>query len=88
MVALHDAIEDALTKLGFSKDRRRYRPHLTIGRVRRGGPGVRELGLLLQAKADFAAGWLSVRETVVFSSQLQPTGPVYEALGRAKLGGK
>jgi 2'-5' RNA ligase len=88
MVALHDAVEDALAKLGFRKEGRRFQPHLTIGRVRRGGPGLRELATLVQQRADFAAGRISVREVVVFSSDLRPGGPVYEALGRAKLAGK
>ncbi len=88
MVALHDEIADALAELGFAKEHRRYHPHLTIGRVRRGGPAVKELGTLLRAKADFPAGWLSVREVVVFSSELRRDGPVYHALGRAKVGGK
>ena len=88
MVALHDQVEAALVTLGFRKEHRRFRPHLTIGRVRRGGPGVAELGRLVKQHADFAAGRLSVRQATVFSSQLTPSGPIYEALGRAKLGGK
>ena len=88
MVALHDRVEAALVTLGFRKEHRRFRPHLTIGRVRRGGPGVAELGLLVEQLADFDAGRLSVRQATVFSSQLTPHGPIHEALGRAKLGGK
>jgi len=88
MVALHDYLDAALAKLGYRKEHRRFRPHLTIGRVRRGGPAVAELGELVKAHAEFHAGRLSVRQVVVFSSQLTPRGPIYEALGRARLGGK
>ena len=88
MVALHDHIEAALAKVGYRKEHRRFQPHLTIGRVRRGGPAVAELGELVKAHAEFHAGRLSVRQVVVFSSQLTPRGPIYEALGRARLGGK
>jgi len=88
MVALHEHIETALAKLGYRREHRRFRPHLTIGRVRRGGPAVAELGELLKARAEFGAGRLSVRQVVVFSSELTPRGPVYEALGRARLGGE
>ena len=88
MVALHDHVEAALATLGFRKEHRRFRPHLTIGRVRRGGPGVAELGQLIRQHADFDAGRLNVRQATVFSSQLTPHGPIYDSLGRAKLGGK
>ena len=88
MIALHDHVDAALGKLGFRKEHRRFHPHLTIGRVRRGGPGVAELGQLVEQHADFSAGRISVRQAVVFSSQLTGSGPIYEALGRAKLGAK
>ena len=88
MVALHDAVQSPLRKLGFRGEHRRFHPHLTIGRVRRGGPGVAELGQLLAQHADFHAGRMKVAEVVVFSSVLDRTGPTYVALGRAKLGGK
>ena len=40
MIALHAAVEAALGKLGFRKEHRRFEPHLTLGRVRSGGPAV------------------------------------------------
>ena len=88
MVALHGHVENALAKLGYRKEHRRFHPHLTIGRVRRGGPGVTELGELVQQHADLPAGRIAVGRVVVFSSELQRGGPIYQPLGRAKLGGK
>ncbi len=35
---LHAAIEDAMADLGFHREPKRFRPHLTIGRVKRPGP--------------------------------------------------
>ncbi len=86
MIVLHKHVEKALGKLGYRTERRRFHSHLTLGRVRRGGPGVAELGELIQQQADFLAGRLKVQQLVVFSSQLDRSGPTYEALGRAKLG--
>ena len=60
---------------------------MTLGRVRSSGPAVAPLGELLGQQADFSAGACHAGEVVVFSSQLTPEGPVYEALSRAKLGG-
>ena len=88
MIELHKHVENALAKLGYRKEHRRFHPHLTVGRVRRGGPGVEELGKLIEQNADFSAGRVTVSQVVVFSSQLERTGPVYEALARVKLGTK
>ncbi len=87
LVRLAEAIETETTKIGFRREGRRYEPHLTIGRVRSGGPEQAELGRLLQEHADFAGGTMEVDEVVLFSSELRPEGPVYEALERVELTG-
>ena len=71
----------------FRREARAYQPHLTIGRVRRGGPAVAELGSLIQQHGDFEVGRTRVAEVVVFSSQLERSGPTYEALARGPLAG-
>lgn len=88
MSALHQRLESRLAKLGFRKDSRRFAAHLTIGRVRRGGPGLSELARLIEENAQCEIGKTTVREVVVFSSQLGREGPTYHPLGRAKLGGR
>lgn len=85
MRALHQHLEARLQKLGFRKDGRRFHAHLTLGRVRRGGPAMAELGRLLQEHAAFEAGTAPIVELVLFASHLSRTGPTYEPLGRAKL---
>jgi len=88
LVRLQTAIERVLAKRGFPKEHRAFHPHLTIGRVREGGPATAELGQRIEAQADFAAGTSTVREVVVVASYLSSTGPTYEPLGRAALGGQ
>lgn len=87
MVALHDAIELQLAELGFRTENRRFRPHLTIGRVRNSPEGIPELADLMAAEQSFFGGVVSVSEAVVFSSQLGPKGPTYDVLGTAELAG-
>jgi RNA 2',3'-cyclic 3'-phosphodiesterase len=87
MVVLHDRIEAALAKLGYREEHRRFQPHMTIGRVRGAGPGITELGTLLQQQADFAAGRMTVGKVTLFASTLTPDGPVYDVLGTAPLSG-
>ena len=85
MTALHGQVEAQLAKLGFRKEHRRFQTHLTIGRVRGGGPGVAELAARLQQNADFAAGRMAVDKLTVFASTLTPAGPIYDVLGTARL---
>lgn len=87
MALLHEKIEQRLAKLGFRKDSRRFQPHLTIGRVRGGGPDLADLAQLIQKNADLPFGKTSVREAVVFSSQMTREGPAYHPLGHATIGG-
>lgn len=87
MIELHDAIEFELAKLGYRSENRRFRPHLTIGRVRHSPAGIGELGRLIEKHADFDGGLTPVHEVVVFSSVLSPDGPTHEPLGHAELKG-
>ena len=87
MVELHRAVERSLAKLGFREERRRFRPHITIGRVREGGAPVNELAELLQESADFEGRNSTVFNVTVFSSQLGREGPQYEALAHIDLQG-
>ncbi len=88
MIELHDAIEFELGKLGFRAENRRFRPHLTIGRVRNSDEeGIVELGKLIQRHAEFESGLSVVDEVVVFSSHLGREGPTYEPLAHCELRG-
>ena len=87
MVTLHDAVEVALAELGVRREGRRFRPHLTLGRVRNtDAAGLEDLRQRLEAQAQFPAGRMEVDELTVFSSRLEREGPVYEVLGTAPLG--
>ncbi len=83
---LHAALERVLKPLGFPKEQRRFAAHLTIGRVRRSEVGAAELGALIKQHAVFSAGRFPVDKLVIFSSELTPQGPIYDALSRAALG--
>lgn len=86
LISLHDAVELALARLGFRQENRRFRPHLTLGRVR-GDRGLRELGEVIEQHAEFVGGIASVEEVVVFSSELEREGPIHEPLAVAPLNG-
>jgi 2'-5' RNA ligase len=88
MITLHDRLEAELAPLGFRREQRRFRPHLTIGRVRNSPQGIDELAQLLAERREFAAGSTDVAEVVLFSSELERDGPTYEPLHHALLAGR
>ena len=80
------AIDEALHRRRFPKEKRPFQAHLTIGRVRGAAPVERaELGRLLADQHDFDCGLTSVREVLIMSSQLSPAGPLYGVLQRCPL---
>ena len=87
LVEVHDAIDRALSRLGYRQENRRFRPHLTLGRVR-GDRDLSELGRLVTQHADSIGGVASVDEVVVFSSELEAEGPIHEPLAVAPLNGR
>ncbi len=87
MIALHDAIGSALGEIGYREEARRFRPHLTIGRVRSSPAGNVELAARLAENTNFDGGLTTISEVVVLSSELTRKGPVYELLGHGELRG-
>lgn len=76
-------IDAALSNLGFPKEKRKFSPHLTIGRVK-SQTGSKFLQKL--KSCEFEGAEIKVEEMVVMKSDLRPTGAVYTALKRIKLG--
>ncbi len=86
---LADRIEAAVEPLGFARERRPFRPHLTLGRVR-SSRGLRDLATELEQRAtETSAGIAKVEwridEIALIRSDLKPTGPVYTELSRFPL---
>ena len=78
-------IQIALKKLRYPPEGRKFTPHLTIGRVRSGGPALADLARALSQHADDVLGRARVEEAIVFASQLSSAGSAYTVLGRAPL---
>lgn len=78
-------VETALVELGFAREDRPFHGHLTLGRVRRPSRALAALTPMLKQRADLTLGQTPIREVVVFSSQLERGGAIYEALRTASL---
>jgi len=76
---LNDKIENALEKIGFQKEKRKFKPHLTLGRVKssKNMPGLLKLigNTSFEHKED-----IKINELSLFQSALNPKGAIYNKL--------
>jgi 2'-5' RNA ligase len=87
LLRLQSDLEDGLERLGFSRERQKFHPHLTIGRVKR---QVRrnEISDLAQHLTQVKVGnigTVQVSEIALMRSDLRPTGAVYSRIAVADL---
>jgi len=88
MAALHDELGSRLGGLGFPPEQRRFRGHITLGRVKRArGPSAGRIRGSVGALAILAGPDQHATELVAYGSRLTPDGPVYTPIVRARLGG-
>ncbi len=84
LISLQGELESELVPLGFPKEKRRFKGHLTLGRVK-GRLDQAGLGAALEALADFQTESFTVRSVVLFQSDLRPSGVVYSKLAEVPL---
>jgi len=86
LASLVQDLEQALAPLGFPPEKRKFTPHLTLGRVR-SSQGREVLGRLLQSVPlpDFQD--FQVEHLVLYRSTLRPQGALYTPLEKIALGG-
>jgi 2'-5' RNA ligase len=78
--ALQERLENECAALGFSKEDRVFRPHLTIARIRRPEGGRRLAGTHLQMNFPTAA--VELNALILFRSELSPKGSKYTAISK------
>ncbi|MBA4191350.1 MAG: RNA 2',3'-cyclic phosphodiesterase [Planctomycetaceae bacterium] len=84
---LHEKLETRMLDLGcYRTEERDYTPHLTLGRVKAEADGL-TIAPELAKRIAWSGGRTIIDEVLVFSSELERSGPVYTVLGRGKLGG-
>jgi 2'-5' RNA ligase len=81
--AIVDDIEDGMAKLGFSREEKRFKPHITLGRVKE-NYGLGELTDYIK-KYQMETLYFEMPSLVLFRSTLTPSGPIYDKLFSANL---
>lgn len=75
---LHAKVESAIVRAGFPPEERRFRPHVTLARMK--GETGHHLANFLSEHGDFRRPAFEVACFHLFRSQLTRSGPVYETL--------
>ena len=84
--ALHKQLEADFDVIGFPKEDRPFRAHLTLGRIKE-SQGLTGISEALTKHNAFDAGIFSCRELILFQSKLLPQGAVYAKLADFTLKG-
>lgn len=85
LLMLHDHINDVLAPFDVKKDRRLFRPHLTIGR----GDKIRKdthVVQLVERLGPIQFGHIPVKDLTLFRSELTKEGAIYTPLRVMPLG--
>ncbi len=76
---LVSGLEQGLAEIGFPQEKRAFKPHLTIGRIK-GRLEGRELIEAVRDGMDLEGPEFVVEKAALFKSDLKPSGPVYTVL--------
>ena len=89
LAVLQDAIEEVLTPFGYESEGRGFKPHLTVGRVRRkvARSDVAQVGQVVGDTTVGLLGQVSVESFCLIRSVLKPTGAEYATLEEFSLRG-
>jgi len=79
-------LNDGLTRFGVPYEKRRFSPHVTIGRVR-SSSGTSQLVETLTEYKDSDFGEAEVSELTLMQSELSSRGPAYTPLAHIAFGG-
>ena len=85
--ALNKTLEGILHHWGVNKDRNAYLPHMTLGRLGRGGRWNEDLISLMHKLRNHDGGFCHVSEVIVYSTYMDRSGPTYTPMARVKLKG-
>lgn len=84
MSKIFDDLETGLSQIGFPKEERSFKPHLTLGRVK----FVKDIDAFIKTLNDYKEnilGKIAINSISLIKSTLTPKGSIYETLFTAKM---
>jgi RNA 2',3'-cyclic 3'-phosphodiesterase len=85
LIPLQKEVDVSLEKVGFEREGRLFRAHLTLGRVK-SNRGKEELIRKVEKYREEEIGDFQVEKVILFKSDLTPSGPIYTPLRELRLG--
>lgn len=85
MQQLNEILETECERKGFEKEKRNFKPHLTIARLRE--PAKSKELVVKHLRNDFGAIEFAVSEIVIYESRLQKSGSIYTKYKQINLQG-
>ena len=82
LFAMQRRLEDNLAALGYKKEKRPFKGHLTLGRFRK-SVNPNKIRRVLQEFGNLASEEFTARRVIFYKSDLKPTGAVYSQLQQA-----
>jgi 2'-5' RNA ligase len=83
LVHLRDKVESAIVRAGIEPERRKFKPHITLARLRNGTD--ERIGAYLQRHSRFRCGPFDVEQFALYRSHLSTAGAHYEVLAEYRL---
>ena len=78
---LAELVEEKLNPIGFPKEKRRFSPHLTLGRIKKlRNADKKQLTAIIQNSKTIPIGYQVIDELILKKSTLTPKGAIYENL--------
>ncbi len=87
MSHFRNTLQKHLKPFGIREDKRRFRPHLTLGRFQKNAESSALLGELLLKYENITSPACTLKELSLFKSDLKPSGAVYTRLNSWSLAG-
>jgi len=84
LAAVAKRLDQAMTAVGVPREKRRFRNHVTIGRVRKPS-SMTDVAAELGKVAERSFGTMTVSEVILMKSDPRPDGPVYTPVERVAL---
>jgi 2'-5' RNA ligase len=87
MSRFRDSLQKRLSPFGIEPEKRKFNPHLTLGRFRKGARGGHLLDEIVTRYGGLTGPDFTAAELVLFRSDLKPGGAVYTRMGAWPLAG-